>query len=415
MQRSKLAEIYAADLASIPLVAECVLLNPAFLDRRREREVCDLLLVLKDRAFVVQMKTQDKPRTGEKLARWVEKEAKRAANQTEGAIRTLGQQAVWCEHPRRGRVDFQPGSLKPLHALVIVESSTRVAVPASLPKTCDGVPISYLSLNDFLNLVNELRAFPEIALYLAQRSALARSAEIPLGAERTVYATYLANEGGFGDCRSYDGMAQAMTRFSVNDLLLEKAAADRPARVFEQFVDSLAERIAHWDEGLPPELARGFDPPEARMNYLRIQEEFCELKLVERRALGRQLLEVRSKLRSDRTEDMAYTSARFDSNPERLYVVAASCGIARPEVLKRAHYLLTGGLAFYRKDKGVIVADRDGKGFEFTLMDNFQPSPEHVTMGEYLFGKLRTFSFVGSIGPSLRRFASGTAQSPSTT
>src|SRR6266852_2550287 len=101
MQRSKLAEVYSAKFASVPLIAECVLLNPAFLDRRREREVCDLLLVLRDQALVIQMKSGDKPRTGEKLTRWVEKEARKAASQIEGAIRTLRHHAVWCEHTRR--------------------------------------------------------------------------------------------------------------------------------------------------------------------------------------------------------------------------------------------------------------------------------------------------------------------------
>jgi hypothetical protein len=146
MQRSKLAEIYAANFASIPLIAECVLLNPAFSDRHREREVCDLLLVLRDGALVIQMKSQDRARTSEKLTRWVEKQARKAASQIEGAIRTLRRHAVWCKHARRGRVEFQAGSLKLLQALVVVESPTCVTVPTGLPKACDGVPVSYLSL-----------------------------------------------------------------------------------------------------------------------------------------------------------------------------------------------------------------------------------------------------------------------------
>ncbi len=111
---------------------------------------------------------------------------------------------------------------------------------------------------------------------------------------------------------------------SVIDLLLEKQAADRPAQVVEHFVDSLAARIAHWDEGLPPELACGFDPSEGRRNYLLIQEKFCDLRLSDRRALGRQLLEVRSMVDTDKCHDTAYASARFDSNPTMLYMVAAA-------------------------------------------------------------------------------------------
>jgi hypothetical protein len=39
---------------------------------------------------------------------------------------------------------------------------------------------------------------------LAERAGFSEFTQIPLGAERPVYARYLANEGGFGDCRSYD-------------------------------------------------------------------------------------------------------------------------------------------------------------------------------------------------------------------
>ena len=82
MQRSKLAEIFAAKFAALPLVAECVFLNPAFLDGTLKREVCDLLLVLRNQAAVVQMKSQDKERTDEKLNRWIGKETKNAASQS---------------------------------------------------------------------------------------------------------------------------------------------------------------------------------------------------------------------------------------------------------------------------------------------------------------------------------------------
>jgi hypothetical protein len=181
MQRSKLAERYAAEFASIPLVAECVFLNPAFLDGNVEREVCDLLIVLRDQALVVQMKSQDKQHTSDKLVRWVQKETKKAARQIKGAIKTIREQPIWCLHKRRGRVRFQSSQLKVLHALAIVETQESVAIPNGLPDYYSSVPISYISLNDFLNLIKELRAFPEIVLYLAQRAKFAESARIPLG------------------------------------------------------------------------------------------------------------------------------------------------------------------------------------------------------------------------------------------
>jgi hypothetical protein len=102
-------------------------------------------------------------------------------------------------------------------------------------------------------------------------------------------------------------------------------------------------------------------------------------------------------INDSKLEDMAYTSARFDSKPAMLYVVAAARGIPRSEVLRRGHDLLAGGLAFYRKTDGVIVSDCDGQGFEFILMLNFQPSAEHGLLGQQLFAKLRIHSLIGSV------------------
>ena len=402
MKRSKIAEIHAAWFASNPLIGECVFLNPAFSDGGREREVCDLLLVLRDQAVVVQMKTQDKLRTGEKLIRWVEKETSKAARQVEGAIGTIGSRTVWSNHPRRGFVKFEAGCLKPVHGLVIIEASEQVVAGKGLPRKCKGVPVSYLSANDFLNLISELRAFPEINFYLEQRAVLAEEAIIPLGAERNVYGAYLVNEGGFGNWSSYRELSEGLRGVPLDRLLREKHAADSPARVVEHFVNSLAARVPDWDVGVPPGLLRGFDMPEGRKNYLRIQEAYCDLHLADRRALGRQLLDLRTMVDASSRPDMAYASAWFEPNPEVLYVVAASQGIDRAELLRRAHHLLAGGLAFYGKSEGVLVADRDREGFEFTLIGNFRPLAEHVALGNEFFGRLRRFSLVASIGPALR-------------
>jgi hypothetical protein len=151
---------------------------------------------------------------------------------------------LWCEHPRRGRVKFEADYLKPVHALAIVETQSPVPLLTCLPKVCNGVPISYFSLSDFLNLIKELRAFPEIIQYLGERALFSESAQIPLSAERAVYVRYLANEGGFGDCRSYEEILQSLTELSIDDLFHEKHLSDRPAEIVERFVDSLSERIA---------------------------------------------------------------------------------------------------------------------------------------------------------------------------
>ena len=129
--RSLWAEKVAADIASRPLVRECVFSNMRFLDSV-EREVCDLVLALRSDAIVGQIKSQEDPlsRGRARLASWVVKNAKRAASQLQGAIRTIADRDVWCEHPRRGRVEFSKGELKAVQGLFLVENlGARIVLP----------------------------------------------------------------------------------------------------------------------------------------------------------------------------------------------------------------------------------------------------------------------------------------------
>src|SRR5207244_1432698 len=105
-----------------------------FLDAT-EREACDLMLVLRGNAIVIQMKAQEDPvsRSQSKRVGWISKNAKRAASQLQGAIRTILERDVWCQHPRRGRVEFSKGELKPAQGIVLVDSfGDRIALPDEL-------------------------------------------------------------------------------------------------------------------------------------------------------------------------------------------------------------------------------------------------------------------------------------------
>ena len=169
MQRTLWAEKFVDSFSSRPLTAECVFHSPQYVDRGKQKEVCDFLLVLRSNAILVSMKSQDDPssRTGDKLWRWTIKNATTALNQARGALNTIAREPFWCQHSRRGRVDFKQGSIRVAHVLVLTEVfDDAVELPDELPLLLDSVPVTYLSLNDFLNLINELRAFPDIAAYL---------------------------------------------------------------------------------------------------------------------------------------------------------------------------------------------------------------------------------------------------------
>ena len=96
MTRTEWAEQFAADLASKPLLQEFVFKNPKY-QGATEKEVCDLLLTLRNDAIPVQMKFQEDPnsRAVKRLERWIVKRAPEALGQLQGTIRSNRERNFW--------------------------------------------------------------------------------------------------------------------------------------------------------------------------------------------------------------------------------------------------------------------------------------------------------------------------------
>jgi hypothetical protein len=150
------------------------------------------------------------------------------------------------------------------------------------------VPVSYFSVNDLLNLIVELRSFPELETYFASCAALPDDTRQTLGGESFLYERYLINEGGFGGWRGFEDAEsrRAARPRQLREIQAEKHRLDASARFVEVVIDCLSTRLANHEQDLSPEILLGFDPADWRENYLTMQEELCDLSLVERRALG---------------------------------------------------------------------------------------------------------------------------------
>jgi hypothetical protein len=186
-------------------------------------------------------------------------------------------------------VDFDASELEPIQALVAVEHSGGVVTLADTePLTHQGVPFSYFSANDLLNLILELRAFPDLQLYLGARAPLPDETRRAFGGEKLLYQQYLCNEGGFAGWMSFEKAAQVGAERSavVDRIVAYKRRSDRAAQFVERVADLLSSRLPNYSKDLPPQVASRFDPSNARKNYLVLQEELCDLTLLERRAVG---------------------------------------------------------------------------------------------------------------------------------
>jgi hypothetical protein len=393
---AKIEEI-AARFCGMPLTAETVFLRPAYQHGQFEREVCDLLIAFRGRGIVLSLKSQDDPssRTGPKLQRWCRKKAGEAARQISGARRTMEAYPFWCEHWRRGRVDFAAGAVAPVHALAVIETGPTATDTArladDLPQSAGDTPITYVTLNDALNIVDQLRSFPDLVAYLDARAKLPTVFRRVIGNERLLVHYYMMCDESFDGCvrpeefLTYLLVSEAEFRRRVE----MKRGADRGARFIEYIADTLATRNPNYADGLDPETLTRFDAMEQRSNYLILQEHLGDLRLAERRALGTAFLELIEKVGSGPGLRRAWWT---DSKPDFLYLLAAVRGIDRGRLLSDGPVILQAALAHRGKRRGMLIIERDGESFEVCLAELPEADPALVEAAGRLFGHLKVIT-----------------------
>ncbi|HYH05716.1 MAG TPA: hypothetical protein VEK11_01535 [Thermoanaerobaculia bacterium] len=403
--RSLWAEQFTAQFAAIPLLNEFVFPNPQYRNRKCDQEVCDLVLVLKQRGIICQLKARDQDKVGERLRRSIVKKAREGGNQVAGAIRTLSRKPVWCDHPRRGQVTWEPGELAAIHGVVLVEcAGERVELPHDLSWSADGVPITYMDVSDFLNVVDHLRAFPDIERYLRTRAALGNEVTRAIGGEKPIFEHFVIKNGTFDEWDGYGEATSRSVRFRSEreTAFIQKMREDRQHAAFIEYVsDLLATRSETYATGLNAETIARFDNSERRVRYLAMQEALADLSLPARRNLGQQLQSVQSKVRSEDDNDprMAFAAAFFDEKPSFIYVVMASRGLSKQADYDRGMGLLASALAHYDSHEGMLLMDRGTGGFEVFMIRDLELNDELRTSGEKLFGKLRIDHLPGTLLP----------------
>ncbi len=403
MRRTEWAELFVERFAARPLTAECVFRSPRYLPANKE--MCDHLIVLKNQGIVVSLKSQEDPeaRTGEKLQNWARKAAKNGLGQACGALRSARERHFYCEHGRRGRVDFEPMSIEIKHLVVLVEVFATVRLPkVSRSLEYQGVPVTYFSPNDFLNVIDQLRAFPDIDKYLGARTQLSEEARRTIGGEKALLGYYFLHGASLEGCTDIDQAITETNQRTVElaEAIRAKSDADQHARLIETVSDQLAKRHPNYAEGLTPEMLAGFDDPGRRENYLRIQEELCDLQLSDRRLVGERFLEVIDKVKADPLrESIGYAAIWADGKPDFVYVLVSAKNISRPELLNRLGQLLISAVDYFEKSKGMVIADRDGSNFELMMIINHSTSSEVRQLGQAFFGSLKMTDHPSTLVP----------------
>jgi hypothetical protein len=396
--RTQWAEKQAEELLSVPFISEFVLRSPQMIDGT-QKEVADLLILYKGSGLLVSQKAQEDPlsRDERKNELWVLKAAKNGLSQLLGALRP-STKAIWCEHPRRGRVDY-PAGLPPIaHGIVTVETFRPVDLQsgaADLPLKQGSVPLTYISVNDFLNVAMQLRTVPELLRYLDARRELPEAALRRVGDEQTILEYYLLNES-FEHCGGHQHASEVVQAASeqVDEILERMTEYQQFSSLMENVGHELATRSATCLDGLSADLLAKFDLSEKRQNYLLMQEVIADLPLRERAELGRQFARVIYHL-SEQPQGYVQATAWADSRPDWIFVFGASKGWARGGMLGSMESTMRAALSYYGKQRCMIIIARDGEGYE-VIMNRpgqvFAPAAADVLNGNKLFGSLRTAS-----------------------
>lgn len=184
------------------------------------------------------------------------------------------------------------------------------------------------------------------------------------------------NDESFAGCGSPDE-AQAFLnarRAEWSQRLHWKWALDLYARIIEHVSDSLATRLPNWKDGLDADIIAMARPDEQR-DQLILQEELLDLSLGARRRLGRAFAITHDGVAaSARDQETAFCPV-VDVKQDFVYVVLSTKGVARNEVMKRTVSALIGALIYFAVPRGMAIADRDGKSFEFAYADSDRMTP----------------------------------------
>lgn len=291
-------------------------------------------------------------------------------------------------------MEFPQGLPKIDHAIAMIE--TRHAVNLNpqaneLPLEDNGTPISYFSLNDFLNLTIELRTVPELIEYLNQRRCLSEADLRCIGEEQMVFDYYFLNNGSFQNTTTREQMIDPL--LVEEQRLAQIAISRREARHYSQLLEDVAyelsTRLPNYEEGLPPEVLSLYEPTDKRSGYLKMQEIIGSLRLSERVQLGRAFEGVIRIIRDSEEQDMTFMCARLDTKPSFAFVLGASKGIERAELCNRMLKLARAAMGCYNKHECLVIFNRDNEGFEVLFYKSPDLPQQWIDVGRQTFGFLR--------------------------
>ncbi|TET45207.1 hypothetical protein E3J62_08145 [candidate division TA06 bacterium] len=324
---------------------------------------------------------------------------KQLGRQASGAVRCLRSFAVRTENPIRGEVVFKPGSLTPVHALVLLDySRNALAIPDGYPRrTKQMIPIHYLTVNDLLSVSNYLGSTPDLLDYLNQRARLPAWATPELASEFDVLAYYLGHKREISPTLSrsdFKGQWALLTG-PHRDKLIRRQKEDKYALIVDRAIQEAHNEDTQMEQHIPAELLEDSRLAHGSESYVAIARQLNKLLRVERREIGKEWL--MKALLARKTGESHYFGMIGDQG-RCAYVFLAASG-TREERIKNLWNKLGAAMVTFSLDQGVGVSTCEFSAtelcFEFlrlTGVDTNDPVLREASQGT--FGPLQ-YSRVG--------------------
>lgn len=293
--RGKVLERMIAEMSSRFFMRDFVF-KPYYVTAGEERELTDLMLVLNQECIPISVKgTEGEEKSPERLSLWLTKKVRQASKNAKTAGQRLANVEVLGTNLWGERHVFPAGTLSPLCGIALVECSQEFFKPIrfDVRQPVSSLPIHFLSLNDFLNLVLWLGSIWNVFNYFRLRKQVASSLDC-INHERALLSYYtLRSHSDFSGFPSEDQeKLEELHQLHLLSNLGKYAERDRLVAHVNAVVHQLHDRHPGVDSYFPPELKHLLEPAERRTAYLKMAAMLNDMPTSNKAWIGRQIEEI---------------------------------------------------------------------------------------------------------------------------
>ncbi len=331
-------------------------MNPWYESGNQHRELADLLLILNDACIVLSVKgTDGTPKSNERLRLWLSKKTWDGSKAAKTAAQRLARVNIAAKNLWDEERTFPAGSLKPVCGIALLECSQEPYKPIEFaprqPKS--GMPIHFLSLNDFLNVVTLLGSIWDVFHYFEQRQTVLETFT-GINQERPILAYYTLRSPDLKGVLVADKQRLCdLHQLHMLENIPSYSERDRLSGYVNAVVHELHERHPEMESFVPPELRSSVEPKDRRSAYLQMAAMLNSLPSSNKAWIGRRIESLLETAKQSGTGG-CFGYKRFRSEP--VFVFAVFSKLSRTERTRALHRLLQAGLCRYGTSEGLGVA-----------------------------------------------------------